>query len=52
MRIIYVGAPLTEEEIEKLLKKTGATSKKDALREAVEHYLECPYVKKRGGEHE
>jgi len=52
MRIVYVGVPLTEEEIEKLLKKSGCDNKKDAVREAVEHYLECPYVKKRGGEHE
>ena len=43
MKIVYVQTVLTEEELEKLLKKSGTNNKKDALREAVKHYLKCPY---------
>jgi len=42
-KLIYVQTILSEEELEKLLKKTGASNKKDALRKAVLHYLKCPY---------
>jgi len=40
MKFIYVQTVLTEEEVKKLLKKTKTTSKKDALRIAVERFLE------------
>ena len=39
MKFIYVQTVLTEEEAKELLKKAGTTSKKDALRTAVEHLL-------------
>lgn len=41
--IEYVQTVLTKEEVEKLLKKSRVRSKKDALRKAVLHYLECEY---------
>lgn len=41
MEIEYVQSLLTRSEIEQLLKKSGARSKKDALRVAVKHYLKC-----------
>jgi len=40
-RIVYVATVLTESEIDALLKKSGETSKKDALRKAVIHYINC-----------
>ena len=44
VKLVYVQTVLTEEELEQLLKKTKCSNKKDALREAVLHYLECEEV--------
>jgi len=44
-KFVYVQTILTEEEIEELLKKTGKDNKKDAVREAVLHYLKCEHVR-------
>ena len=46
MKLVYVQTVVFEEELEKLKKLSGETSTKDALRKAVEHYLECPRVGK------
>jgi len=40
MKLRYVQTVLTEEEVELLLKKTGKTNMKDALRAVVEKFLE------------
>ncbi len=45
MRIEHVQTVLTEDELRELLRKSGERTKKDALRKAVEHYLNCPHVK-------
>jgi hypothetical protein len=42
-RIRYVQAPFTEREIERLLRRAKSKSKKEALRKAVLHYVNCPY---------
>ena len=42
-RVEYVQTVLTEKEIQKLLEKAETKSKKDALRKAVLHYINCPY---------
>jgi len=44
MRIYNVCFPMTEVEIEMLLKKTGEKNKKNAIRKAIEHYLNCDKV--------
>jgi len=43
LRIEHVQTVLTEEELKKLIEKTGEKNKKDALRKAVLHYLNCNY---------
>ncbi len=40
-RCIYVNVELSEETLEKLKEKTGIGTTKDALSEAITHYLEC-----------
>jgi len=43
MELVYVQTVLSEEELKKLLKKAKTNSKKDALRKAVLHYINCPH---------
>ena len=40
-RIIYAQTVLTDEDLDRLKKKTGEDSTKGALATAVRHYLEC-----------
>jgi hypothetical protein len=40
-KIVYVTTVLTESEIDALLKRSGESNKKDALRKAVVHYINC-----------
>lgn len=40
----YAQVIVTSEEIQRLKQRTGKTSKKDAVREAILHYLECREV--------
>lgn len=40
-RRIYINVELTEETLKRLKEKSGVTTTKDALSEAVTHYLEC-----------
>ncbi|MFP3908677.1 MAG: DUF5371 family protein [Halobacteriota archaeon] len=40
-RCIYVNVELAEETLRKLKEKTGIDTTKDALREAIAHYLDC-----------
>lgn len=47
MDLVYVQTVLSKREVEELLKKAKVTSKKDALRKAVRHYIRC---KNAGGE--
>ena len=44
MRIVYVQAPILEELLEKLKKKSGCKSTKDAVTIAIEHYIKCKHV--------
>jgi len=46
IRIKYIQIPLPEETIEQLKKKTRKKTNKDAIMEAIEHYLKCPCVEK------
>lgn len=39
-KIVYAQTVLEEEELEELKKKTGEHTVKEALRKAVEHYLQ------------
>jgi len=43
MELVYVQTVLSEEELKKLLEKAKTNSKKDALRKAVLHYINCPH---------
>jgi len=43
-KIMHVQTVLLVEDIEALKRKTGKSSTKDALSEAVSHYLECEYT--------
>ncbi len=43
MRLVYVQTVLTEDEMKKLMEKTGESNKKDAVRKAVLHFLKCQY---------
>lgn len=40
-RCIYVNVELSEETLKKLKEKAGIETTKDALSEAIKHYLEC-----------
>jgi len=40
----YAQVIVTSEEIQKLKERTGKNTKKDAVREAILHYLECDKV--------
>ncbi len=44
MKLIYVQTVLTEEEEKALIKKANTTSRKEALKLAVEHYLFCDKI--------
>ncbi|UZE91948.1 MAG: DUF5371 family protein [Methanosarcinales archaeon] len=41
VRIIYAQTVLTAEDLDRLKKKVGTDSTKEALSTAVQHYLEC-----------
>ena len=43
-KIVHAQTVLPEDVLEELKKKTGKMTTKDALAEAVEHYLTCPYT--------
>lgn len=40
-RCIYVNVEIAEETLQKLKEKAGIGTTKDALNEAIEHYLDC-----------
>lgn len=40
-RYIYVNVELAEENLKRLKEKSGVETTKDALSEAIKHYLEC-----------
>lgn len=40
-RCIYVNVDLAEETLKRLKEKTGVSTTKDALSEAITHYLDC-----------
>lgn len=40
-RCIYVNVELADETLEQLKEKTGIETTKDALSEAIKHYLDC-----------
>lgn len=44
MKIVWVRTALHEDVLEELKRKTGKRTTKDALAEAVEHYLKCPFT--------
>jgi hypothetical protein len=44
MKLLYVHTVLREEDLEALKKKTRRQTTKDALYEAVIHYLKCPFA--------
>ncbi len=44
VKIMHAQTVLTVEDIEALKRKTGESSIKDAVAEAVKHYLECEYM--------
>ncbi len=41
VRILHAQTVLTDEDLNRLKKKTGEDSTKEALATAVQHYLEC-----------
>ncbi len=43
-KIMHVQTVLLSEDIEALKQKTGESSTKEALAEAVSHYLKCEYT--------
>ena len=47
MAYVFARTVLPEEWLEELKKKTGIPTTKDALAEAVKHYLECPNIEDR-----
>jgi len=49
MKIVHVQTVLTEETLEKLKEKSGERTTKDALNQAVEHYLRCDLSSDNGG---
>lgn len=40
----YAQVIVTSEEIQRLKERTGKSTKKDAVRQAILHYLECDRV--------
>jgi len=46
MKLLHVQTILKEEDLEALKKKSGHRTTKDALYEAVMHYLKCPFAGK------
>jgi hypothetical protein len=44
MKLLHVQTVLKEEDLEALKRKTGRRTTKDALYEAVVHYLSCPFA--------
>ena len=46
MRLVIVQTRLSEDKIKMLKEKSGKETIKDALSEAVYHYLECPLIDK------
>ena len=46
MKLLHVQTILKEEDLEALKKKSGHRTTKDALYEAVMHYLTCPFAGK------
>ena len=46
MKLKIVQVPLPLEIVEELKVKSGKDTIKDALSEAVYHYINCPYTKK------
>jgi hypothetical protein len=44
LKIVSVQSILTEDEIDRLLEKAKTRNKKDAIRIAVNHFIECDRV--------
>ena len=44
-KVVYAQAPVLEWKLEELKRLSGKKTTKDALNEAIDHYLTCPLVR-------
>ncbi len=43
-KVVFAQAPVLEWKLEELKRLSGKKTTKDALNEAIDHYLTCPFV--------
>ncbi|MFH0904255.1 MAG: DUF5371 family protein [Methanobacteriota archaeon] len=48
VKLVHAQTVLMQEDLDKLKERSGEHATKDAISKAVEHYLECGNVKKKG----